>query len=188
MPTTYLFYNWKYVPLDSFHHFHPSPTTAHGNHQSLSVLFIYKFFVVTYVSKIIYLPFSDLFHLVYCSQGPLFLLQIARFHSFYGWIIFMYKFSSFAQSCPTFCDPINRSMPGLPVHHQLPEFTQTHLHWVGDAIQSSHPLSSPSPPALSLSHHQGLYKWVSSPHWVAKVLEFQLQHQSLQWTPSTELL
>ena len=86
--------------------------------------------------------------------------------------------SSVAQSCPTLYDPMDCSSPGLPVHHQLPEFTQTHVHWVGDAIQSSHPLSSPSPPAFNLSQHQGLFKWVSSFHQVAKVLEFQLQHQS----------
>ena len=73
------------------------------------------------------------------------------------------------------------STPGLPVYHQLPEFIQTHVHWVGDAIQPSHPLSSPSPPAFNLSQHQGLFKWVSSVHPVAKVLEFQLQHQSFQW-------
>ena len=97
------------------------------------------------------------------------------------------QFSSVTQSCPTLCDPMNRSMPGLPVHHQLPGFTQTHVHCVGDAIQPSHPLSSPSPPALNLSQHQGLFKWVSSPHQVAKVLEFQLQHQSFQWTPRTDL-
>ena len=78
--------------------------------------------------------------------------------------------------------------PGLPVHHQLLEFTQTHVHWVGDTIQPSHPLSSPSPLALHLSQHQGLLKWVSSSHQVAKVLELQLQHQSLQWTPRTDLL
>ena len=65
---------------------------------------------------------------------------------------------SVAQSCPTLCDPMNRSMPGLPVQHQLPESTQTHVHQVGDAIQPSHPLSSPSPPALNLSQHQGLFK------------------------------
>ena len=98
------------------------------------------------------------------------------------------QFSSVAQSCPTLCDPINCSMPGLPVHHQLPESTQTHVHWVGDAIQPSHPLSSPSPPALNLSQHQGLFKWVSSSHQVAKVLEFQLQHQFFQRTPRTDLL
>ena len=85
--------------------------------------------------------------------------------------------SSVAQLCLTFCDPMNRSTPGLPIHHQLPESTQTHVHWVGDAIQPSHPLSSPSPPAPNLSQHQGLFKWVSSSHQVAaKVLEFQLKH------------
>ena len=68
------------------------------------------------------------------------------------------QFSSVAQSCPTLCDLINRSMPGLPVHHQLPESTQTHVHLVGDAIQLSHPLSSPSPPALNPSQHQGFFK------------------------------
>ena len=83
---------------------------------------------------------------------------------------------------------MNRSMPGLPVHHQLPEFTQTHVHRVIDAIQSSHPLSSPSPPAPDSSQHQGLFQWVKSLHEVAKVLEFQPQHQSFQWTPRTDLL
>ena len=73
------------------------------------------------------------------------------------------------------CDPMNHSTPGLPVYHQLPEFTQTHAHWVGDAIQPSHPLSSPSPPAPNPSQHQGLFQWVNSSHEVAKVLEFQLQ-------------
>ena len=93
------------------------------------------------------------------------------------------QFSSVTQSCPTICDPMNHSTPGLPVHHQLLEFTQTHVHWVNDAIHPSHPLSSPSPPVLNLSQHQGLFKWVSSPHQVAKGLEFQRQHQSFQWTP-----
>ena len=68
------------------------------------------------------------------------------------------QFSSVAQSCPTLCDPMNRSTPGLPVHHQLPEFTETHVHRVSDAIQPSHPLSSPSPPALNPSQHQGLFQ------------------------------
>ena len=80
-----------------------------------------------------------------------------------------------------------RSTPGLPVHHQLPESTQTHVYRVGDAIQPSHLLLSPSPPAVNLSQHQGLFKIVSSSHQVAKVLEFQLQHQSFQWTPRTDL-
>ena len=83
---------------------------------------------------------------------------------------------------------MNHSKPGLPVHHQLPEFTQTHVHWVGDAIQPSHPLLRPSPPSFNLSQHQGLFKWVSFSHQVAKVLEFQLQHQSLQWSHRTDLL
>ena len=80
------------------------------------------------------------------------------------------------------------STPGLPVHHQLLEFTQTHVHQVGDAIQPSHPLSSPSPPAFSLSQHQGLLQSVSSSRQVAKVLEFQLQHHSFQRTPRTDIL
>jgi len=95
--------------------------------------------------------------------------------------IYNIQFSSVAQSCLSLCDPMDCSIPGLPVHHQLPEFTQTHVHWVSDAIQPSHPLLSPSPPAFNLSQHQDLFKWVSSSHQVAKVLEFQLQHQSFQW-------
>ena len=89
--------------------------------------------------------------------------------------------SSVVQSCPTLCDPVDCSMPGLPVHHQLLELTQTHVHRIGDAIQPSHPLLPPSPPAFNLSQHQGLFQWISSLHQVAKVLEFQLQHQSFQW-------
>ena len=84
------------------------------------------------------------------------------------------QFSSVAQSCPTLCDPMNHSTPGLPVHHQLPEFTQTPVHHVSDAIQPSHPLSSPSPPAHNPSQHQSLFQWVNSSHEVAKVLELQL--------------
>ena len=84
------------------------------------------------------------------------------------------QFSSATQSCPTLCNPMNRSTAGLPVHHQLPEFTQTHVHRVSDAIQPSHPLSSPSPPAPNPSQHQNLFQWVNSSHEVAKVLEFQL--------------
>ena len=103
-------------------------------------------------------------------------------------IFLNYQFSSVTQLCPILCDPMSCSTPGLPVHHQLPEFTQTHIHWVGDAIQLSHPLSSPSPPTLNLSQHQGFFQWVSSSHQVAKVLEFQLQHQSFQWTLRTDLL
>ena len=98
------------------------------------------------------------------------------------------QFSSVAQLCLTLCNPMDCSMLGLPVHHQLLEFTQTHVHWVSDAIQPSHFQSSPSPPALNLSHHQCLFKWVSSLHQVAKVLEFQLQHQFFQWIFRTDFL
>ena len=86
------------------------------------------------------------------------------------------------------CDPMDCSVPGLPVHHQLPEHARTHVHQVGDIIQPSHPLSSPSPPVFNLSQHQGLFQWVSSSHQVAKVLEFQLHHQSFQWIFRTDFL
>ena len=81
-----------------------------------------------------------------------------------AWFKIMERFSSVAQSCPTLCDPMNCSTPGLPVHHHLPEFTQTHIHWVSDAIQTSHPLSSPFPPAPNPSQHQRLFQWVNSSH------------------------
>ena len=98
-----------------------------------------------------------------------------------------HQFSLVAQSCPAPCYPIDCSMTGLPVHHQIPDLTQTHVHQVGDAIQP-YPLSSPSPPAFNLSQQQGLFKWVSSSHQVVKVLEFQLQHLSFQWIFSTDFL
>ena len=98
------------------------------------------------------------------------------------------QFSSVTQSCLTLCDPMNRSMPGLPVHHHLPGFTQTHIHRVSDAIQPSHPGSSPSPPTPNPSQHQSLFQWVNSSHEVAKVLEFQLLHHSFQRNPRVDLL
>ena len=98
------------------------------------------------------------------------------------------RFSSVAQSCLNVCNPMDCSTPGLPLHHWLLEFTWTHVHWVGDAIQPSQPLSSPSPPPFNLSQHQGLFQWVSSSHQVTKVLEFQLQHQSFQWIFRTDFL
>ena len=98
------------------------------------------------------------------------------------------QFSSVTRLCPTLSDPIDCSTPGLPVHHQFLELTQTHVHWVCGTIQSSHPLSSPSPPALNLSQHQDLFQWVCSSHQVAKVLEFQLQHKSFQWIFRTDFL
>ena len=89
------------------------------------------------------------------------------------------QFSSVTQSCLTLCDPMKHSTAGLPVHYQLPEFTQTHVRRVGDAIQPSHPLLSPCHPAPNPSQHQSLFQWVNSLHEVAKVLEFQLQHQGV---------
>ena len=100
----------------------------------------------------------------------------------------IYQFSSVTQSCPTLCHPMDSSTPGLPVHHQLPEPTQIHVRWVGDAIQPSHPLSSPFPSAFSLSQNWALFQGVNSSHQVAKVLEFQLQHQSFQWIFRTNFL
>ena len=114
---------------------------------------------------------------VFCIVGRFFIVSV--------------QFSSVTQSCPVLCDSMNCSTPGFPVHHQLPEFTQTHVHWVSDAIQPSHPLSSLSPPAFNLSKHRGLFKWVSSSLaiWqVATILEFQLQHQALQWIFRIDLL
>ena len=99
--------------------------------------------------------------------------KVSRFN-----IISQFKFSSVTQLCLTLCDPMDCNTPDFPVHEQLPELTQTHVHQVGDAIQPSYPLSSPSPPTFNLSQHQGLFKLVSSSHQVAKVLE--LQHQSFQ--------
>ena len=95
--------------------------------------------------------------------------------------------SSVAQSCPTLCDPMDCSTPGLLAYHKLPEFTQAHVHWVSDAIQLSHPLPSPSP-LPSIFPSISLFKWFSSSHQVAKVLEFQLQHQSFQWIFRTDFL
>ena len=103
-------------------------------------------------------------------------------------LLLSHQFSSVTQSCPTLHDLMDRRTPGLPVHHQLLEFTQTHLHWVSDAIQPSHPLLSPSPPAFNLSQHQGLFKWISTLDQVAKVLEFQPQHQSFQWILRVDVL
>ena len=115
-------------------------------------------------------------------------LQMLRGGSTWRTLVKGHELSSVAQLCPIHCDPMNCSTPGFPVHHQLPELAQTHVHWVGDAIQPSHPLSSLSPPTLSLSQHQGLFQWVNSSHQVAEVLEFQLQHQSFKCIFRTDFL
>ena len=104
------------------------------------------------------------------------------------WLFHGYILLFVAQLCPTLCDPMNCSMPGFPVLHHLPELAQTHVHWVGDAIQPSHLLSSPSPPASNLSQHQGLFQEVGSPHREAKVLAFQCQYQSFHWIFRTDFL
>ena len=142
IPSTFLSYNWKFVPFDTFLQF----------------------------------PFP---HVLPLATTSLISFSMSLFVSV--------QFSSVAQLCLTLCNPMDCSMQGLPVHHQLPEPTQTHVHWAGDAIQLSHPLSSPSSPAFNLSQHPGLFKWVSSLHQVAKVLEFQPQYQSFQWTHRTDL-
>ena len=101
------------------------------------------------------------------------------FFSFFLW------YMCSAQLCPTFCDPMDCSMPGFPVHHQLLELTQPHVHWVGNAISSS---VTPFPSTFNHPQHQGLFKWGSSSHQVAKVLEFQLKHQFFQWISRTDFL
>ena len=108
-------------------------------------------------------------------QLPLPVMSIQSF----SWL--SVQFSSVSQLCSTLCNPMDCSTPGFPVHHQLPELAETHVHLISDASQPSHPLLSCSPPALNLSQDQGLFKWVSSSHEMAKVLDFQLQHQSFQW-------
>ena len=112
------------------------------------------------------------------------LLNLGQYGTLVQWILLRIRWHfccSVTQSCPTLCDTMDCSIPGFSVLHHLTEFAQIRVHWVSDAIQPSHPLSSPSPPAFNLSQHQGLFQWVSSSHQVAKVLELQLQHQSFQW-------
>ena len=106
----------------------------------------------------------------------------------YSLYICRYSSSSVQFSHSVVCDPMDCSTPGFPVYHQLPERAQTHVYWVSDATQPSHPLPPPSPPAFNLFQHQGLFQWVSSSHQVAKVLELQLQHQSFQWIFRTDFL
>ena len=108
-----------------------------------------------------------------------------HFASIFALLKIVSQLSSVAQSCLTLCDPIDCSMPGLPVHHQLPELVWTHVYWISDAIQPSHPLSSRSSPSFNLSQHQGLFQSVSSSHQVAKVLEFQLQQHMTAFHVST---
>ena len=123
----------------------------------------------------------------YMNLEDIMLSEISQSQKVKHYIITLIQFSWLTQACLTLFDPMDCNTPGLPVHHQLPEFAQTHVHWVSDAIQPSHLLSSP-PLSFSLSQHQGLFQWVSSSHQVAKLLEFQLQHQSFQWIFNTDFL
>ena len=141
----------------------------------------------TYVHSAMFRPSSENMLMFEPSYNPLVFVAKNR-SQVYHLFFFCSSSSSVAQSCPTLCHPMIRSMPGLPVHHQQPESTQIHVYWVGDAIQPSHPLSSPSPPALNLSQHQGLVKWVSSSHQVAKVLgvsasTWVLPMNTWDWSP-----
>ena len=128
---------------------------------------------------LIYSSVNYFYHVLHCILSITYLITRSLYLSV----------SLVTQSCLTLCDTMNRSTPGLPVYHQLPEFTQTHVHWVGDAIQPSHPLSSPSPPArLNPSQHQGLFKWVSSSHEVAQSIGVSVSASVLpvntqDWSP-----
>ena len=131
--------------------------------------------------------FNSSFYHIYLSKKKKKITRHTKRHV--SWVsCITVQFSSVAQSCPILWDPMDCSTPGLPVHHKLLEFTPPHVHWVGDAIQPSHSLSSPSLSAFNLSQHQGLFKWVCYSHHMAKVLEFQLQHQSFQWIFKADFL
>ena len=145
--------------------------------KSLFALLIYHDYFSFYLPLFFAFPWNDGF----ISFLPLSLWF--GIHIYFLKFLLIYQFSSVTQSCPTLSDPRG---PGFPVHHQLLDLAQTHAHWVGDAIQPSYPLSSPSPPDFNFSQHQGLFQWVSSLHQVAKVLGFQIQHQSFQWIFRTE--
>ena len=129
-------------------------------------------------------------HEFWANSGGFFATELLEFHKsrLHWWELMGLLSSVQSLSNVLLCNPADCRTPGLPVHRQLPESTQTHVHWVSDAIQPSYPLSSPSPPAFNLSQHQGLFKWVSSSHQVAKILEFQLQHQAFQWIFRTDFL
>ena len=127
-----------------------------------------------------------------CYISTVFVLFVFQFiwiyHNLFIHSVSNGYFSSAAQSCLILCDRMKYSTPGFPVHHQLLKLAQTHVHQIGDAVQPSHPLSSPSPPVVNLSQHQGIFQWVSSSHQVTKVSELQLRHQSFWWISRTDLL
>ena len=137
---------------------------------SWSYIFIFLMVCCTSMNQVTHLRFD--YQLFFCTCSALSVSQ----------------FSSIAQSCLTLCNPMDCSMPSFTVLHHLLELAQAHIHWVGETIQSSDSLSSPSPPAFNLSQLQGLFQWVSSSHHVAKALELQLQHQFFQWIFRTDFL
>ena len=176
---------WWYVIFKSFH---VSFGHLYISFKKKSIQFLYPFWIQLYIflmlSCIVFI-FEYLLLIRYIACKYLLPLSTLPFYFIHDQSA---QFSSVAQSCPTLCDPMKRSTPGLPVHDQLLEFTQTHIHRISDAIQPSHPLSSPFPSAPNPSQHQSLFQWVNSSHEVAKVLEFQPQHHSFQRTPRADLL
>ena len=128
--------------------------------------FFFWFEIILNLTEIFQEKYKELLYTFSSDSLAVKNLPYLLYHSFW-----LFQFSSVTQSCPTLCNPMDCRTPGFLIHHQLPELAQTHVHWVGDAIQPSHPLSPPSPPAFSLSQHEGLFHWVSFSHQVAKVLE-----------------
>ena len=148
--------------------------SSHGQNRLQSVLFPTRNLTISFNCII-------LLRLLLIKLLVLWLPRCMHFDWFVPNSIFSYVVVQSLTSCLTLCNPMDCSTPGFPVPHHLPELAQTHVHWVGDAIQPSHPLLSPSPPAFSLSQHHGLFQRVSSSHQGTKILQLQLQHQSLQW-------
>ena len=190
----------SWTPLSPPSLYHPSGSSQYTSPKhpvsciepGLSICFIYDIIHVSMTFSQIIPPSpspTESKRLFYTSVSLL-LSRIQCYHyhlsKFRIYVFSSVQFSSVAQSWTTLCNPMNRSTPGF--HHQLPELAQTHVHLVGDAIQPSHALSSPSSPDFNLSQHQGLLQWVSSLHQMVKVLEFQLQHQSFQWVFRTNFL
>ena len=157
----------------------------HGSFQFLHILttlFLASIFLITAIVCV------KQYHLCFWFSLSWWLIMSSIVSWSISHLCILFGCCSVMKSCPTLFYPMDCSMPGFPVLHYLPEFAQTHGHWVGDAIQPSHPLFSPSPPVFDLSQHQGLFQCISSSHQVAKVLELQLQHQSFQWIFRTDFL
>ena len=174
-----------WVVWDFSYHYKSSLRTAFLHPIDFGMVFPFSFLWCIFLIASDFFIHPLLFLIAYCLYFffPYFSFCNRLWVSYYCglkkcWILFTfhYQFSSVTQSCPTLLNHMDCRTPGFPVHHQLLGFTPTHIHWVGDAIQTFHLLSSPSPHAYNLSQHWSLFKWVSSSHQVAKVLEFQLQH------------